>query len=154
MSPDVAAQALDITAALCRRFEGLRSRPYLCPGGVATIGYGATRHLDRRPVTLFDLPLTAAEAQALLLATLRRDYLPGVLSACPEADTPERIAALADFAFNLGLGALRSSTLLRRARAGLWEDVPAELRRWVRGGGRVLPGLVARREAEAALVLA
>jgi lysozyme len=63
-----------------------------------------------------------------------------------------RLAALIDFTYNLGAGHLRSSTLRRKVNAKDWAAMPAELRKWVRGGGRVLPGLVARRNAEAALV--
>jgi lysozyme len=64
----------------------------------------------------------------------------------------ERLAAIADFAYNLGLGRLKASTLRRRLNAGDYAGARQELRKWVRGGGRVLPGLVLRREAEAALV--
>ena len=144
--------ALEIAAELCKRFEGFRSRPYLCPAGVATIGYGSVRYPDGSAVTLFDAPITRERAAELLLSDLRRSRLPAVLQLCPGADTPERIAALVDFAYNLGTGALRSSTLRKRVNAGSWEAVPVELRKWVRGGGRVLPGLVRRRDAEAALV--
>jgi lysozyme len=63
-------------------------------------------------------------------------------------DRPGRLAALIDFAFNLGTGALQMSTLRKRVNARQWDAVPAELRKWVIGGGRVLPGLVRRREAE------
>lgn len=146
------AEALALAAALCKRFEGLRLRPYLCPAGIATIGYGSTRYLNGQPVSLADSAITADEAEALLLATLARDYLPGVRRACPDIDSPKRLAALVDFAYNLGLGALRSSTLRRRVNEQKWDAVPAELQRWVRGGGRVLPGLVARRAAESLLI--
>jgi len=67
---------------------------------------------------------------------------------CPNIDTPERLGAITDFCFNLGSGNLRASTLRRKILAGDWGAVPAELRKWVRGGGRVLKGLVLRREAE------
>ena len=61
---------------------------------------------------------------------------------------PSRI----DFTYNLGSGNLRASTLRRKVNAGDWRPVPREPRKWVRGGGRALPGLTARREAEAALM--
>lgn len=148
----MSAEAVEIAAALCRRFEGFRSAPYLCPAGVGTIGFGATRYADGRPVLLTDPPISLESAERLLRLQLEREYLPAVLVLCPGATEPARLAALIDFAFNLGAGALRASTLRRRVNAGDWESVPGELRRWVRGGGRVLPGLVKRRAAEAALV--
>lgn len=144
--------AVEIAAALARRFEGLYLRPYLCPAGVATIGYGATYYEDGTRVTLHDAPITRERADALLLWMVRTRYLPAVVNLCPGVDTPERMAALIDFAFNLGAGNLRASTLRRRVNAGQWDRVPTELRKWVRGGGRVLLGLVRRREAEASLI--
>lgn len=141
----------DLAAALCRRFEGLYLRPYLCPAGVPTIGYGATRYVDGRPVLLTDPPITRSAAERMLALQIERTYLPAVQALCPGVDGA-RLAALTDFAFNLGAGALRASTLRRRVLAGDWDAVPGELRRWVRAGGRVLPGLVRRREAEIELI--
>jgi lysozyme len=69
------------------------------------------------------------------------------------ATEPEnRLAAIVDFTFNLGAGRLQTSTLRRRVIQRDWSLVAAELRRWVRGGGRVLPGLVVRREVESQLL--
>lgn len=145
-------RSVQVAAALARRFEGLYLTPYMCPAGVPTIGYGATYYEDGTRVQLTDAPITRERAEALLVWMVRTVYLPSVLRLCPGANTPERLAALIDFAFNLGAGQLRASTLRRRVNAGAWDDVPAELRKWVRGGGRVLRGLVLRREAEVALV--
>lgn len=70
------------------------------------------------------------------------------------ATEPEvRLAAIVDFTFNLGAGRLQTSTLRRRVNQRDWKAAAHELRRWVYGGGQVLPGLVARREPEAALLL-
>ena len=140
--------AADIVAALCRRFEGWRSRPYVCPAGVPTIGYGATHYLDGRRVTMSDPPISRETGERLLMRQITGTYLPGALALCPTADTDGRKAALADFAFNLGLTRLKGSTLRRRVLAGDWDGARTELMRWTRGGGRVLPGLVARRRAE------
>lgn len=144
--------AVGVAAALCRRFEGFRPRPYLCPAGMPTIGYGSTRYLDGRAVQLTDPPINQAQAERMLLVTVHRIYLPAVLALCPGVTDARRLAALIDFTYNLGAGNLRASTLRRKVNANDWAVVPAELRKWVRGGGRVLPGLVARRDAEAALV--
>jgi lysozyme len=138
---------------LAKRFEGFhrvpkhdpgRAHPYVCPAGYWTIGYG---HLcdPRHP------PISESQAETFLAqdlmtamrATLR--YCP-VLSAEPES----RLAAIIDFTFNLGAGRLQTSTLRRRVNDRDWQGVALELRRWVYGGGRVLPGLVLRRSAEIA----
>lgn len=140
--------AVATAAALCRRFEGFYSTPYLCPAGVPTIGYGATYYEDGRAVTLRDPVITRQGAEALLLWHVRTVYLPAVRRLCPGVDHPGRLAALIDFAFNLGAGRLQASTLRQRVNAGRWADVPVELRKWVMGGGRVLRGLQLRREAE------
>jgi lysozyme len=77
---------------------------------------------------------------------------PQVVALCPGVDTPGRLAAITDFAFNVGTGALRASTLRRRVNAGAWDDVPAQLMRWVFAAGKRLRGLERRRAAEAALI--
>ena len=144
--------AVQVAAALARRFEGLRLSPYLCSAGVPTIGFGATYYEDGTSVTLRDPPISKERADALLLWMVRRVYLPAVMKLCPAVDKPQRIAALIDFTFNLGVGRLKGSTLRKRINAEQWELVPAELRKWTRGGGKVLRGLVIRREAEIALI--
>ena len=144
--------AVQVAAALARRFEGLRLSPYLCSAGVPTIGFGATYYEDGTSVTLRDPPISKERADALLLWMVRRVYLPAVVKLCPAVDKPERIAALIDFTFNLGVGRLKGSTLRRKVNAGDWEAVPAELRKWVLGSGKKLRGLVIRREAEIALI--
>lgn len=144
-------QALHIAASLCRRFEGLRLHPYLCSAGVATIGYGATFYEDGRKVSLSDPAITRQRAEELLAWHLRRHFLPKTVRLVPGADTPPRLAALCDFAFNLGHGALAGSTLRRRVNAGEWDDVPTQLLRWNKASGRVLRGLTLRRQAEATL---
>ena len=143
--------AADIMAALCRRFEGWRSRPYLCPANVWTIGYGATHYLDGRTVKPTDPPITQETGERLLMRQIEGTYLPGALVLCQTADTDGRRAALGDFAFNLGLTRLKGSTLRKRVLAGDWEGARTELMKWTRGGGKVLPGLVARRKAESDL---
>jgi lysozyme len=144
--------ALPIVESLCVHFEGVYLRPYLCPAGVATIGVGSTRYLDGRAVRLDDPAITRDHAMALLRAKLRTVYIPQTLAACPGIDTPERLAAIADFAYNCGAANLRASTLRRRINAGQWDDVPAQLMRWVFAAGKRLRGLERRRAAEAALI--
>ena len=88
--------AVELAAGLCREFEGLHLRPYLCPAGVPTTGYGATYYEDGTRVTLSDPPLSRQRAEALLLWHIENVYLPAVLRLCPGVDTPERLAALID----------------------------------------------------------
>lgn len=144
---------LEIATTLCKEFEGFRGKPYICPAGVPTIGYGTTRYPDGRAVAMTDAPVTRAEANAILEHQLRADFLPGVLRLCPSLVTDtRRLNAVVDFAYNLGVGRLQTSTLRRKLNQGDWAGAKEQLMRWVRGGGRVLPGLVRRREAEAALL--
>ena len=145
-------QAVRIVAALCIKFEGVYLRPYLCPAGVPTIGVGATFYEDGRKVSLNDPSITRERAIQLLHFHIRRHFLPKTVRLCPGADTPARVAALCDFAFNLGHGALAGSTLRRKVNAGEWEEARVQILRWTRAGGRVLRGLVLRRQAEEALL--
>lgn len=145
-------EALHLAASLCRRFEGLYLRPYLCPAGVPTIGYGSTYYEDGRRVKLTDPAITRGRAEDLLLHQLRTIYARQTAALCPHVDTPGRLAALIDFAYNLGAANLRASTLRRKVNAGEWDEVPAQLLRWNKAGGRVLRGLTIRRQAEAALI--
>jgi lysozyme len=144
--------AMPVALALMRRFEGFYGKPYMCPAGVPTIGYGATYYEDGTSVTLIDPAITRERAEALLLWHVRTVYLPAVIKLCPGLDHPDRLAALIDFAYNLGGPALKGSTLRKRINAGDWDAVPGELRKWVRGGGKPLKGLILRREAEVSLL--
>ena len=141
---------------LAKRFEGFERKfkrgieitavPYICPAGFWTIGYGHLCDPKHPPITEAEAEVyLARDLQTALAATLR--YCP-VLATEPEA----RLAAIVDFTFNLGAGRLQTSTLRRRVNQRDWVAAELELRRWVYGGGRALPGLVARRDAEAALL--
>ena len=144
---------LEIAASLCRQFEGYKARPYLCPAGIPTIGYGSTYYADGRKVTLQDPPMDEPSARALLMAELEHTYLPGVLRQCPILATDERKCnAVVDFCYNLGVGRLQTSTLRRKINQQDWDGAKEQLKLWVRGGGKVLRGLVIRRNAECALL--
>lgn len=129
---------------LIKEFEGFRSEAYLCPADVWTIGYGHTKGVQPGDV------VTAEEAEDLLREDLAWAEK-AVWAAVEVPLTDDQFAALVSFTFNLGEGALRSSTLLRRLNAGEHEAVPSELMRWNKAGGKVLAGLTRRREAEGAL---
>jgi lysozyme len=144
-------RAAEVTERLAKPAEGLRLKPYLCPAGVPTIGYGATTYLDGRPVKLTDPPISPEAAERLLHRQVATVYQPGTRALCPRL-SGDALGAITDFSFNLGLTRLKASTLRRKLNAGDLEGAKAELLKWVRGGGRVLPGLVLRRKAEAALL--
>jgi len=140
---------LEIAASLCKQFEGFRSKPYLCPAGVATIGYGSTYYADGRKVTLADSPIDEENARILLMHELEHTYLQGVLRNCPILLTDERRCnAIVDFCYNLGIGRLQTSTLKRKINAQDWEGAKEELMKWSKAGGKVLSGLLKRRQAE------
>ena len=145
---------LELAAEMCKRFEGFRSKPYLCPANVATIGYGSTYYADKRKVTLEDPPMDEPTARALLMVELEHTYLPGVLRHCPILATDERKCnATVDFVYNLGIGRLQTSTLKRKINAQDWEGAKEQLKLWNKGGGKVLAGLTKRRKAECALFM-
>jgi lysozyme len=142
---------------LAKRFEGFERKakrgteitavPYVCPAGYWTIGYGHLCDSKYPPISNVEAEVyLARDLQSALVATLR--YCP-VLATEPEG----RLAAIVDFTFNLGAGRLQTSTLRRRINQRDWAVSASELRRWIYGGGKVLPGLVTRREAEAAWLL-
>jgi len=140
---------------LAKRFEGFcrvpkndpgRAYPYVCPAGFYTIGYGHLCKPDHPPITESEAETyLAQDLVTALTATLR--YCPVLAT-----ESENRLAAIVDFTFNLGAGRLQTSTLRRRINLRDWRGTAQELRRWVHGGGKVLPGLVCRREAEEALL--
>ena len=142
-------KSLEIAAALCRKFEGFSSIPYRCPAGYWTQGFGIVFKPDGKRVLETDPPITKDLAEEWLQHELRHNYLAGVLHASPNlARHPEVLGAITDFAYNLGVARYRASTLRRRINEEDFEGAKTELGRWVRGGGRVLRGLVLRRQAE------
>ena len=146
-------EVLWYAASICRRFEGLYLKPYLCPAGVPTIGYGATFYQDGKKVSLRDKPITREQAEDLLMYHLKQYFLKEVLLLCYTLDTECKAASILDFAFNVGLGNLKISTLRKRILAKNWEDVPNQLMRWNKANGKVLKGLTLRREAEKVLFI-
>jgi lysozyme len=124
----------------------------LCPAGKPTIGYGATHYPDGVPVTLSDPAITDVHA-SVLLANMLLDYGIGVSKLLKVAVTQGQFDALVDFAYNLGVGSLSVSTLMKLVNENRTDDAALELGKWVHEGVKVLPGLVARREAERRLFL-
>jgi lysozyme len=120
---------------LLKAQEGYRAMPYHDPVGVLTVGYGTT------------FPLS--EDEASWLCESRADAFQTHIKALVNRELlPQQWDALTSFAYNVGISAFGRSTLLVKINAGELDAVPDELRRWVHAGGRVLRGLVRRREAE------
>ncbi len=140
--------AIAVATALGERWEGFRSAPYLCPAGIPSIGFGATYYENGVRVTLNDPPITRERAARLLAWHILRMYLPATMHLCPNIDTPERLGSITDFCLNLGSGSLRSSNLRKKILANDWVAVPAELRKWTKANGKILRGLMLRREDE------
>lgn len=157
---------LDVAVSLCKQFEGLHRvgrdgliYPYICPAGYPTIGWGTVYKPSGKKVTMEDPPITRDIADAWLLDELHRVCASAVMRQCPELfawsianGQWRQFSAIADFTYNLGSGRLQTSTLRRKLRALDWEGAQEQLKLWVRGGGKVLPGLVKRRDAEAKLL--
>ena len=131
---------------LIRRFEGCRLTPYICPAGIWTCGWGSTG-----PDVVPGRAWTQEYADRRMYADAER-FARGTLALCPML-AGNALCAIADFAYNLGLGRLKASTLRRKINTGDYAGAASELRKWVNGGGRKLPGLVLRREADIALLL-
>lgn len=148
MTPDQINEALGIAFSLISKWEGLRLKPYLCPAGIPTIGYGSTYYSDGTKVTLSDEAISKEEAEGLCRELVKRDFLPEVLDLCPTLETPQQLGAVLDFAYNLGTGALKKSTLRQVILNRNWAEVPTQLSRWTRSQGKILPGLVSRRADE------
>jgi lysozyme len=131
---------------LIKSFEGLRNKAYVCPAGVLTIGYGSTG-----PHVKTGMWISDEQAEALLRKDLAR--FERTVAQVANSPTQPQFDALVSFAFNVGTGALKSSTLLKRHNAGDIEGAANQFLRWVKAGRTTLPGLVRRRAAERKLYL-
>ena len=130
--------------ALIKKFEGCELKAYLCPAQVWTIGYGHTASVKEGDVC------TQEDADRMLAEDLE-EFEGYVREAVDVALEQNESDALVAWTYNLGPGNLQSSTMLKRINENKFEDVPSEMRRWNKSGGKVLDGLVRRREAEALL---
>ncbi|MGD1948482.1 MAG: lysozyme [Leptolyngbyaceae cyanobacterium] len=131
---------------LIKSFEGLRLKAYQDAVGVWTIGYGTTRGVKPGQ------EISEAQAEALLKADLNR-FEQAVNQAVRVSINDNQFAAIVSFTYNVGSGAMRSSTLLRKLNRRDIYGAANEFPRWNRAGGRVLAGLTRRRNAERALFL-
>jgi len=136
--------------AIIRKFEGLKLTAYLCPANVWTIGYGLTFYMNGKKVQQGD-KITLDQADRLLFEMVNQFEI-SVKGLVKSNINDNQLGALTSFAFNVGASALSKSTLLKKVNANP-EDLTIrnEFMRWTKAGGKVLKGLVTRREAEANL---
>ncbi|WP_043611600.1 lysozyme [Chromobacterium violaceum] len=133
--------------SLIKQFEGVRLAAYQDMVGVWTIGYGHTG-----PDVKAGMTITQQQADQLLAADLEK-FETGIRKAVIVPLNANQFSALVSFSYNLGLGNLRSSTLLRLLNKGDYNGAAAQFPRWNRAGGQAVPGLTRRRKAEQALFL-
>ena len=133
--------------AIIKQYEGFRAKPYLCPAGVPTIGYGATYYTDGRKVTLKDAPISEADADKLLDKMLAK-YEDAVNRYVQVPITQNQFDALVSFCYNLGQENLRNSTLLKKVNAKDYKGAADAFLNWVYASGKKLQGLVNRRTDE------
>lgn len=131
---------------LIKEFEGCKLKAYKCPADVWTIGYGHTDGVKEGD------EITQQEADRLLASDVEL-FTTGVQRLVHSDINRNQLGALVSFSFNLGLGNLRHSTLLRMVNAGDFLGAANEFARWNKAGGKILSGLVRRREAERQLFL-
>ena len=136
---------------LIKKHEGFKSKPYLCPAKVPTIGYGNTFYPDGTKVTMQDKPLSKDMAD-LLLSLVVKDFEAGVSKLVKSDINHNQFDALVSFAYNLGLGALKKSTLLKKVNENPCDiTISNEFAKWDKAGGKRLRGLTLRRHDEAVL---
>jgi lysozyme len=134
------------------QFEGFESKPYLCPAGINTIGFGSTRYADGTPVQMTDKPLSKDEAMILLINTLGT-YEQAIHKNVIAPINQNQFDALVSFVYNVGAGNFAKSTLLKKLNKADYKGAADEFLRWNKAGGKVLNGLTRRRDAERALFL-
>jgi len=130
--------------ALIKKFEGCKLDSYRCSANVATIGYGHTKDV------IDGDSCTQDEAGQMLADDLTE--FEGYVDKLVTVDLEQnQFDALVAWTFNLGPTNLKSSTMLRVLNEGKKSEVPAQMKRWNKAGGKTLDGLIRRREAESLL---
>ena len=137
----------DVGIEVIKHFDGFHSKVYLCPAGIPTIGYGSTRGKDGKRLRRNAAHITEAEGEELL----KRDISSAekAIKRLVKVELNENeFSALCSFVYNLGSGNLQSSTLRAKLNRGDYEGAANEFPKWRRAGGKILKGLVLRREME------
>lgn len=149
MDMEISNNGLD----LIKRFEGLSLKPYLCPSGIPTIGWGNTYYPNGKKVALNDNPITEDEANDLLEFIANKDFGANVNKVVKVSLTQNQFDALVSFSYNVGNHNFNTSTLLRFLNQGNYKEASNQLLKWNRAKGVVLNGLTTRRKAERDLFL-
>ncbi len=139
-------EAIHHAIELIKRFEGIRHRPYFCPAGKLTIGWGSTRGVEP------GMQITNQQAEAILKEEVLE--LESEFGSCVTVKLKDHeLAALLSLAHNIGITRFRSSTLFKKLNQGDKKGASAEFTKWVHVQGKRFPGLVKRRAAEKAVFL-
>jgi len=146
---------------MIKHHEGVRYKPYKCPAKLWTIGVGHVLYpeqgkmpvdqRDKFALKIEDFRVFSKDEVDNILAKDLQRFVTGVLRYCPDHLNDNRLGALVSFAFNVGLGTLQRSTLRQKHNRGDFEGVKQEFLKFTKGGGKVLPGLIKRRNDEIAL---
>tara|TARA_R110000824_G_scaffold84808_1_gene211249 strand:+ start:90 stop:533 length:444 start_codon:yes stop_codon:yes gene_type:complete len=128
--------------SLIKKFEGCELEAYQCAAGVWTIGYGSTKDVKEGDT------LTQKEADNLLLHEMQ-EYEGYIKELVKVPLKQNQFDALVSWVFNLGPANLKASTMLKFLNAGDYHLIPSQIKRWNKANGKVLEGLIRRREAEA-----
>lgn len=129
---------------LIKKYESFSSKPYLCPARVPTIGYGCTVYPDGTKVTMKDKPITQTKAKALLLDYVINNIMPHIKDL---SLTENQQTAVISLIYNIGWGAFSKSKCYKAIKEKDWGTAYKEWT-WITGGGKVLKGLIKRREEE------
>lgn len=133
---------------LVKHYEGLKLNAYRCPAGVCTIGYGHTSAAGE-PFVRDGMTITTQQAEEILQNDLRR-LEASIEPLLQQPLTQRQFDVVVGFTYNVGVNALKTSSLLKKINTAKLDEVPAELMKWTKAKGRILPGLVQRRQAEVA----
>jgi lysozyme len=136
---------------IIKKFESLSLKPYLCPAGVPTVGWGSTYYEDGTRVRLIDAPISRERAEQLLIGTVSV-FEKAVDSYTRDDINQNQFDALVSFAYNVGVGNLKKSFLLRKVNANPSDKtIAAQFLKWNTANGKVLAGLTKRRQEESNL---
>jgi len=132
--------------------EGWSSCPYLDSVKIPTIGYGSTYYENGAKVTMQDPCITKDQGMAIMLHTLNKDFLPGIMKVLKVPVNQNQLDAICSLVYNIGSGGFSASTVLKRINSkDTKESISEAWSRWNKAGGKVVQGLVNRRNKEIAL---
>lgn len=137
---------------LIKKYEGFSSKPYKCPAGIPTIGYGSTFYLNGNKVTMKDTPISEEVALSILFSAVE-DFSKKVEKLLKVPVNQNQFDALVDFSYNLGIGNFQKSTLLKLINNKDFIGATKQFKKWNKSNGKVLNGLTNRRKEEEELFL-